>query len=249
MIVLGDRPVVAQFAARNPIEFSKSIEYIAPYVDAVDLNCGCPQRWAIEEGIGSALLDDWSRLEQIVKAGIEASRPYNLPVSVKIRIFPEIDKTIELARRLERLGVAWITVHGRTKAQKPCAEPDYAQVRLVKECLSIPVIANGNVFSLEDAERIQKETGVNGVMAARGLMENPGLFYGLPETNWEVIDTYIKAAVQHGTTTAIFHHHLATMIENSKCLTKSQHRILNGLANSSIPSIIDYLDQFRPHKE
>ena len=244
-----DTNVVAQFGAKNPGEFARSIEYIEPYVDRVDLNCGCPQRWAIQEGIGASLLNEgteghWDRLCSIVEAGLEAARPSALPVSVKIRILPDTQKTIQLARRLEALGISWLTVHGRTRTQKPSEEPDFELIKLVKDSVSIPVIANGNVFTLADAERIQKQTGVNGIMSARGLLENPGLFAGHEKATWEVLDRYIKHAIDYGTVTAVFQHHVQHITENA-LLTKAQQRILNALTNSSIPAIVDYLDECR----
>jgi tRNA-dihydrouridine synthase 4 len=221
-------------------------------VDAVDLNCGCPQKWAVAEGIGASLLKDeaadrtWSRLSSILSAGLEAaSRHQALPVSVKIRIMSTAEETVELVRRVEALGAAWITVHGRTKNQRPSDKPDYDLIKLAKESVGIPVIANGDVFTLEDAERIQAHTGVNGVMAARGLLENPGLFSGLPRTTWPLLDSYVQRAVEYGTTTAVFHHHISQMTA-SGLLSRNQHRLLNGLTNTSIPAIMEYLEGCRP---
>lgn len=241
-----ETPLVAQFGAKNGQEFSQSIQFIAPYVDAVDLNCGCPQKWALQEGIGASLVDpeNWPRLLEIVQAGLTAAQPYNLPVSVKIRILPCSRVTVELARRLESLGVAWLTVHGRTKGMKPSDDPDFDLIRQVKQSVRIPVIANGNVFSLADAEAIQMATGANGIMAARGLLENPGLFAGLPHATWPMVDGYIRRAVAYGTPTAILHHHVSLM--GQALLSKSQHKMFNALANTSIPTLIDYLDSCRP---
>lgn len=270
-ILLGDRPLVAQFGAKNGQEFAKCIDYIAPYpvylsasdanmdfdryVDAVDINCGCPQRWAVAEGIGASLLTDdtadrtWSRLSSILSAGLEAAaRHNNLPVSVKVRVLSTAEETVELVRRVEALGAAWITVHGRTKKQKPSDKPDYDLIKLAKESVSIPVIANGDVFTLEDAERIQAHTGADGIMAARGLLENPGLFAGLPRPTWALLDSYVQRAVEYGTLTAVFHHHISQMTGGG-LLTKSQHKLLNGLTGTSIPTIVDFLEECRPPHE
>lgn len=216
------------------------------------MNCGCPQKWAVAEGIGASLLKDetadgtWSRLSSILAAGLEAAsrHPY-LPVSVKIRVLSTPEETVELVRRVEALGAAWITVHGRTKNQRPSDKPNYDLVKLAKESVRIPVIANGDVFTLQDAERIQAHTGVNGVMAARGLLENPGLFAGLPQTTWTLLDSYVQRAVEYGTTTAVFHHHISQMTAGG-LLSKNHHKLLNGLTNTSIPAILEYLESCRP---
>ena len=75
------------------------------------------------------------------------------------------------------MGVDWITVHGRLRTQRSTEPVDYEAIKLIKESVNIPVFANGDVFSKADADRIVAETGVDGVMAARGLLENPGIFF------------------------------------------------------------------------
>lgn len=181
-------------------------------------------------------------MSSIVTAGIEAARRHsNLPVSVKIRILSSPERTVELARRIESLGAAWLTVHGRTKNQKPSDKPNFDMIRLVKESVNIPVIANGDVFTLKEAEEIQRKTKADGIMSARGLLENPGLFAGLERTTWSVLESYIRHAVAYGTTVAILHHHVSQMT-SSGLISKAQHKLLNGMTNTSIPAIIDFLE-------
>jgi tRNA-dihydrouridine synthase 4 len=243
-----DYPLVAQFAANRPDYLAKSIEYIAPHVDGIDLNCGCPQKWALQEGIGASLIDPvddrWDKLEGLVKTGVEACQRHSLPFAVKMRVLPSTEKTLELARHLESLGIAWLTVHGRTKKEGPSDPVDTEKIWLIKKALQIPVIANGDVFCLEDAKELARKTGANGVMAARGLLENPALFAGNPQTPWEAVDLYIGMAVASGTPTAIFHHHISQM--TGKLLGKAAHKTLNALANTSIPTIIDFIHSHKP---
>lgn len=237
----GDSPLVAQFAARNAAEFAASAELVAPHVDGIDLNCGCPQRWAVQEGIGAVLLDDaaaqWETVVDMISQA--RSRTNGVPISIKMRVLADEQLTVEMARCFERAGVAWIAVHGRTRAQRPSDPVNADLIRLVKESVGVPVIANGNVFSLADAEDLQRRTGVDGVMAARGLLENPALFAGHDRTPRAAIDEFVRLSVAYGTASPIFHHHLSTMSKG--VLSPPEHRTLNSLSTACIPTMLDFL--------
>lgn len=205
-----DRPLVVQFAAHNTEDFAAAVEYVAPFTDGVDLNCGCPQRWAMSEGYGSRLLRQPEKIEDMVKT---ATRRTSVPVSIKIRISDDIKETVELARRAEHAGAAWLTVHGRTPRER-CQPVNYAAIATVKDALSIPVLANGDINSVADARRVCESTGVNGVMSARGLLANPGLF---DETACltDIVRKWVELSLATGTTFACFHHHLMFMLEGA----------------------------------
>ena len=252
-----DGPLVVQFAARNARELGDAAALAAPHVDAIDLNCGCPQRWALAEGVGAALLDDdedwrgdisdsppkmgWDHLTDMI--GQARERSGGKPISIKIRILPDLVRTVSLARQLEHAGVSWITVHGRTRDQRPGDPVNLEAIRLIRESVGIPVIGNGGIFSMADAEAMVAATGVRGVMAARGILENPMLFVADSPT-WSCVDEYVRLAVAYGTPTAIFHHHLSQM--TGKLLTPSQHHLFSGLATTSVPCLVDYLNDCRP---
>lgn len=115
-------------------------------------------RWALGQGCGAYLI---RHPEMVVDMIQQARSRTNLPVSIKIRTCDDIKDTIELCRRAEHAHVAWITVHGRTVKQR--AEPvNNEAVKMVKESLSIPVVANGDIRSLHDAEAIHRLSGVDG---------------------------------------------------------------------------------------
>lgn len=106
---LEDGPLVVQFAAKTPRALAKAAERVAHACDAIDLNCGCPQRWAIQEGIGCALLQRPELIRDMVREAKEATG--GLPVSIKIRldVTGDLAKTIDLCRKAESVGVEWIS--------------------------------------------------------------------------------------------------------------------------------------------
>src|SRR5690606_13183241 len=142
---------------------------------AVNLNCGCPQRWAIAEGIGCALLRKPALVADMVHTAWRQCG--SLPISVKIRLLEDDRATVELIRRAERMGASWIDIHARLPRER--AEPARVETAaLCCDAVGVPVVYNGDVRSLEDAHGIAERTGAAGVMAARGLLANPGMFTG-----------------------------------------------------------------------
>ncbi|PIA16614.1 FMN-linked oxidoreductase [Coemansia reversa NRRL 1564] len=231
----SDCPVVVQFAAHNPTDFAQAAELVAPYADGIDLNCGCPQKWAYKECIGAYLSERPEAVQDMLHAIKSA---VNIPCSIKIRKHPsDMRKTVELVRRAEKMGVDWITVHGRTRHQKSTEPVDYEAIRLVKESVSIPVLANGGIFSISDADTMYYKTAVNGVMSARGLLQNPALFAGYAQTPLTSVEKYVNLALAYGTPFFILHHHLIFMLES--VMSSVERKTFNCL--SSTPAILDHL--------
>ncbi len=169
-------PVSLQLFGSEPkiiAEQAKRIEELEFQI--LDINMGCPVPKVVKNGEGSALMKNPKLVYNIVAETVKAIQK---PVTVKIRKgFDEASaNAVEIAKIIEEAGGAAVAVHGRTREQYYSGKADWEIIRRVKEAVQIPVIGNGDVFSVESAERMQKETGCDGVMIGRGAMGNPWIF-------------------------------------------------------------------------
>ena len=171
----GDRPLLAQFCGHDPATVLAAAARVAPAVDAVDLNLGCPQRIARKGRYGAFLMDDPGTVTAIVAA---LARGLPVPVTAKMRVFPDVERTVAFAKALEAAGASLVAVHGRTRDQKDARAhaADWDQIKAVKAALRVPVLANGGVLTLQDADACMAATGADGVLSAIPLLENPALF-------------------------------------------------------------------------
>ncbi|XP_060745418.1 B-cell receptor-associated protein 29-like isoform X2 [Tachysurus vachellii] len=158
----SDRPLIIQFAATEAQTLATAAGLVAPFSDGVDLNCGCPQRWAMAEGYGACLMNKPQVVKDMVRHVRNQVDKPNYAVSVKIRIHKDVRKTVDLCQKAEAAGVSWITVHGRTSDERH--QPvHYDVIRVIKESLRVPVIANGDIKTPGDVEAVCELTGVDGI--------------------------------------------------------------------------------------
>lgn len=232
-----DQPLIVQFAANKVDQFVESAKLVSNFCNGVDLNCGCPQGWALREGIGACLIDKPEFVSDLVHQTKNQVRS-DLLVSVKIRIHSDYTKTIELCRQVEKAGVSFISVHGRTKSQR--SDPvNWEAIKAIKQSVQVPVVANGDIKTLEDVKRIKDLTNIDGVMSARGLLENPSFYAGHDITPKECVESWLRIAMDTGTPFPCFHHHLSYMLE--RLLPRAERKYFNGL--NSTPAVLDYLEE------
>ncbi|MCD6173763.1 MAG: tRNA dihydrouridine synthase DusB [Sulfurimonas sp.] len=146
-------------------------------IDIIDLNCGCPVPKVVSHGSGSSLLLDLPLMGSIIKTIKDTSN--KSMTSVKVRLGFEKKNHIDIAKMVEDSGADFIAVHGRTRAGKFKAEVDYDAIKEMKEAISIPVIANGDIDSYDKAKWVLEHTGTDGVMIGRGAVGAPWIFHQL----------------------------------------------------------------------
>ncbi len=147
-------------------------EDLKPF-EIIDINMGCPVPKVFKNGEGSALLSDINLAEKIIKECVKSGKT----ITVKIRkgLIGSDDVAKDYALMAENAGASLITIHGRSREDYYSGEPDYESIAKAKAAVSIPVIANGGIFTVEDADKMINKTGADGVMLARGAIQNPFL--------------------------------------------------------------------------
>lgn len=172
----SERPMAVQLFGAEPEFMYKAVKIAEQYKpDIIDINAGCPMPKIVSGGAGSALMKTPELFGELIKAAVSATA---IPVTVKIRKGWDNDhvNAVELAQIAERNGAAAIAVHGRTKEQLYSGKADWDIIKAVKKAVSIPVIGNGDVASVEDCERMYEYTGCDLVMIGRGSYGRPWLF-------------------------------------------------------------------------
>lgn len=169
----AERPVALQLLGAAEQELLAAAEQLLEQrPDIIDLNLGCPARRVVSGGRGAALLRNPPLVGRLASR-LVASLP--VPVTAKIRLgWDDASRNyLEVARILEQAGVALIAVHGRTRAQQYSGRADWGAIDQVQQAVSVPVVANGDVRTVEDIKAIKRATGCPAVMIGRGAIGNP----------------------------------------------------------------------------
>lgn len=173
-----DRPLVVQFCANDTEYLLKAAKFVEDKCDAVDLNLGCPQGIAKKGNYGAFLMDDWDLVYKLIKT---LHDNLNCPVTAKIRVYDDWEKSLEYAKLVLSAGAQFITIHGRTRDMKGQATglANWEILKYLRENLPEDQVffANGNILYPSDLERCMETVQCDAVMSAEGNLYNPGVFW------------------------------------------------------------------------
>lgn len=254
-----EHPVAVQIFGSEPEFMGKAAQILNDYPNEIlDINMGCPAPKVVKNGDGSALMRNPKLAGQVLDQVVKNSKK---PVTLKIRKGWDDNSVnaLEIAKIAEDCGICAITIHGRTREQYYSGQADWDIIGEVKSKISIPVIGNGDVTSVEDAIRIKDHTGCDAIMIGRGGQGNPWIFKRIdhymktgqlldPPSKDEKIDIAIKhmdlAIKEHGEYVAVreMRKHIGWYLKGMKHSARFRDQI-NHMVTAK--EVIDTLNQYR----
>jgi tRNA-dihydrouridine synthase B len=172
-------PIAVQIAGTEPAMMAQAADYnIARGAQIIDINMGCPAKKVCNKWAGSALMQDEALALSIIEAVVDACTPHAVPVTLKMRTgwCQSQRNALAIAKAAEAAGVQMVTVHGRTREQGYRGQAEHDTVRAVKSALRIPVVANGDICTPEQARDVLAATGADAVMIGRAAQGRPWVF-------------------------------------------------------------------------
>lgn len=171
-----DSPVAYQISGHKPELMAKAAKFLESRADIIDINMGCPVKKVVCGNDGSALMKTPELAQDIVRAVKEA---VSIPVSVKFRLgyTAETMNYVEFGQQMQEAGAEFITIHARTRAQMYSGSADWAKIKDLKSAVDVPVFANGDVVSIETAEKCLELSNADGIAIGRGVLGDVTLPY------------------------------------------------------------------------
>ncbi len=247
-----ERPLIYQIIAANDAEIEPAVRKLHTLgAEGIDLNLGCPAPVQRRQGAGAMLAANHRQLGKVLHT---LRKSTELPVSVKIRLGqkPDIDELRSFCLFLETEGVDMITIHARLDGEKFCRKPRWEIIGEIKDAVSVPILANGGIFSITDAKRCLKLSRADGIMIGRGAVERPWLcceiakyVYGIdtgviPRESSEIYAQFItlleqrfaperrlgrlKQFTRYYAASFQFGHHFAASIQNCNSIEQARRR-------------------------
>ncbi len=173
-------PINFQISGHKPNLMQSAAEFLSDKADMIDINMGCPVNKVVKGQDGCALMRNPELAADIVRA-VKAGT--DKPVSVKFRLGYTFDELnyVEFGQQMQEAGAEFITIHGRTRSQLYSGQADWEKIKLLKENVDIPVFANGDITSIETAEKCLEESCADGVAVGRAAMGDPSLIYRIEQ--------------------------------------------------------------------
>ena len=202
----SEDPYIVQIAGNKPELVRDAVEILNDIegIDGIDLNCGCPAPKVFSHGSGSNLLGDLKKLEEILSTVKRYSKKRYTTAKVRLGVNEKIP--VEIGKAVEACGVDYVAVHGRTRAGKYKAPVDYDAIKAMKEAVSIPVIANGDIKDYDKAMEVLDYTKADGVMIGRGSIGKPWIFYQVKNNTNDISNELKKQIIlEHFDATLDFH--------------------------------------------
>lgn len=231
-----EHPVAVQIFGSDPTFMGRAAEIMNDYPNEIlDINMGCPAPKVVKNGDGSALMRNPKLAEEVLKSVVKNS---NTPVTLKIRKGWDDDSVnaVEIAKIAEASGISALAIHGRTREQYYSGKADWDIIREIKDNISIPVIGNGDVFSVEDAINMLDKTNCDAIMIGRGAQGNPWIFKRINHY-METGEILPEPSIEEKMNTALKHLKLAVEVHGEYVAVREMRKhiawYLKGLKNSA----------------
>lgn len=155
----------------------RAVERLLPHIGGVDVNMGCPKKFSVQGGMGSALMRDLENASRIMKALVDRFSD-RISVSCKIRVLKNYEDTLQYVLSMQATGIHWIAIHPRTAAEESAVPAKWYITKKILNTglIKIPVLGSGDLFSPLDVHKFISFTGASGVILARGAIHNPAIF-------------------------------------------------------------------------